>query len=50
MSEEYCHICKERKAIMRCPDPFLDEVWPEDRPYPILDWCEECYQSRVEII
>lgn len=28
------------------PDPYLDEVFPEDGPYNDELWCDECYDNR----
>ncbi len=40
-----CNHCG-KKAIEKCPDPYMEELYPEDGPYEDEWWCEECLEER----
>lgn len=43
-----CDQCAEDRPLVYSPDPFLDEVYPEDGPYPSEWWCYECFKDRKD--
>lgn len=48
-----CRRCSRcgKPAEIRGPDPFLEEVFPEDAPaggYEDEDWCRGCWDDRKD--
>jgi hypothetical protein len=43
-----CDVCHEKKWIpyVDAPDPFMEEVYPEDLVDSMYkNWCEDCYRE-----
>lgn len=41
-----CDICgKENVPVYYGPDPYVNEIYPEDNP-EYEWWCEECFDGR----
>lgn len=48
--DDYVTVCDQCGQLGRCqqlPDPFLDEVYPEDT-HEVEWWCRRCWQERKE--
>ena len=40
-----CSQCGETRPCRFVPDPFIAEVYPEDKPEPRW-WCGTCFSNR----
>jgi hypothetical protein len=51
MNNKICDWCGKRPAIyFDETDPFTNEIYPEDENDDEMNWCEECYQDRLDEI
>jgi hypothetical protein len=43
--ETQCDHCGETTSCIYAEDPFIREVYPEDKPRKSY-WCQSCYNNR----
>ena len=46
----FCDQCGLRPVVVVAPDPYDDEVYPEDGPYKDERWCAYCFKERSDEI
>ena len=43
--EGECDVCGKQAKLVKAGDPFIDEVYPEEKNDPLY-WCYDCFTER----